>query len=152
MQIEQSVRRIGYAAGIAMAVTVLGCRGEPSGELDQLGQNRDKWTAAGIRDYHITLKRVCFCSFADSVVVTVAGGQIASRTSATTGQPVPAQTAVLYPDIGGLFDLAEDAQRRAASFNVSFNEAYGYPETLTIDWVASTADDEVTYLVLNFGR
>jgi len=121
-------------------------------ELNRLDEERDLWVSHNIDDYQITIRRECFCSSITPVIVTVVDGQVASRRYTDSGVPVPAQDATFYPDVPGLFAIAEDARRRADKVSITFHPTYGFPESMVIDWVNRAIDDEVTYSVTAFTR
>ncbi|HEX9892689.1 MAG TPA: DUF6174 domain-containing protein, partial [Gemmatimonadales bacterium] len=61
------------------------------------------------------------------------------------------QFADLFAAVPGLFDLIEEAiHAPAAGLAVRYNPAYGYPESIQIDWVAGVVDDEVSYHITDF--
>lgn len=89
------------------------------------------------------MTRSCFCESLGPIRVVVADGVVTSRTTAG-GQPVPAASANNYPDVPGLFALVEDAFRRAATTNATFDPQYGFPAQVVIDYIAAAIDDELT--------
>ena len=139
---------------LSLLVILAACSGatEPSDPAAALAQSRTRWYNAGITDYEFTITRVCEC-LAEStgpVVVEVRNGVIEERRYAG-GSPVDPQYADLFTAVPGLFDLVEEAiQREAAGLAVRYNDTYGYPESIQIDWVAGAVDDEVSYRITGF--
>lgn len=106
---------------------------------------RARWEGSGIGSYEMTVRRVCFCGFVDPVRIKVENGVVVSRTVASTGQPLPATYADLYPDVPGLFAIVEQAATDADDFDTTFDATYGFPAEISIDWERGMADDEVAY-------
>lgn len=121
------------------------CATDPQGK--SLERARAQWLEHGGDYYQVTVQRICFCPSIDPVRIRVHNGQVIDRTVVPTGQPLDPRLADAYPAIPGLFDLVEDAYRRADKVNVTFNELFGYPENVTIDYVAAGIDDELTLRV-----
>ena len=124
----------------------------PTDPATALAFARARWFNTGVTDYQFTIARVCEClpEMAGPVVVEVRGGTVAERTYAT-GTSVDPQYADLFTAVPGLFDLIDEAIRRdAAGLAVRYNTEYGYPESIQIDWVAGTVDDEVSYHITDF--
>lgn len=129
-------------AVLATAALAAGCATDPNaGNLDRA---RAAWLAHGPASYEITVQRYCFCASVDPVRIRVKHGLVVSRTVTTTGAPLAAELADLYPAVPGLFDLVEDAYRRAYKVGVTFNAEFGYPENTVIDYIGNAIDDELT--------
>lgn len=113
---------------------------------------RARWEHSGIDDYRFTLHRLCFCGSNDPVRVVVLDGSVVSQTIETTGDPVPVEEGQYYPDVPGLFAIIEEARVNADYLTTEFDETYGYPVLISIDWEERTADDEIAFRVENFER
>ena len=111
---------------------------------------RARWVSSGIDSYEITVRRVCYCEFVDPVRIKVENGVVVSRTVASTGEPLPATYADLYPDVPGLFAIVERAVTDADDFDTTFDATYGFPAEISIDWVENAVDDEVIYRTETF--
>ncbi len=125
---------------------------EPAAPATALALARATWYEASIASYRFTLVRLCECTpeMSGPVVIEVHGGQIAERRY-ISGTPVDPQFSEIFTDVPGLFDLIEQAiALPAAALAVRYNPAYGYPESIQIDWVAGAVDDEVSYRVSEF--
>ena len=112
---------------------------------------RARWDRANIDSYEMTVRRLCFCGFVDPVRVTVSDGAIVSRVNLLTGEPVPENIAELFPDVPGLFAIVDDARANADELDAEYDETYGFPRSIVIDWIENAADDEVAYVVEDFG-
>ena len=112
----------------------------------ELDAARERWDAAGLDAYEMTLRRVCFCPAPDYTGpfgVTVRGGELAAVT--LDGGRVDDERGETVED---LFDLIEDAYvRKAESVTVEFDPELGYPTNLSIDYSMQMADEEIGYMV-----
>lgn len=52
--------------------------------------------------------------------------------------------------IDDLFQVIQKATVEAYSLDVKYNDMYGYPESISIDWKYEVQDDECLYTVENF--
>lgn len=124
-----------------------GCGVTDPAESFQAGRNR--WNSLGIVDYRFELSRACECLPIGAVRIVVENGVVVSRTVVATGEPLEAGMVPHYPDIPGLFDLIDDAYRRAIDVRVTFDQHYGYPRSASIDYFEG-ADDEIALAVTGF--
>jgi hypothetical protein len=125
---------------------------DPSDQAQTLALSRARWNRSGIANYQFTIARLCECTpeSVGQVVVEVRGGEVSERKYAS-GITVDPQYADLFTDVPGLFDLIDEAIRRdAAGLAIRYNTAYGYPESIQIDWVAGAVDDEISYRISDF--
>lgn len=124
----------------------------PGSQMGQLNEARDRWKSQGFTDYQITVDRSCFCvrEATGEVYMVVRNAAVAYRTYVSTGQPVAAQWAELFPDIPGLFRVIEDAIHDADDLVVRYHPRLGYPESISIDFVVNAIDDEVAYTTVGF--
>ena len=125
---------------------------DPTDPATALADARARWARSGVADYQYTITRGCECSpeSVGPVVIEVRNSQVVTRRY-LTGTAVDPQFAELFAAVPGLFDLIDEAiQGDAVGLAVRYNEEYGYPETIQIDWVAGVADDEVSYHISDF--
>lgn len=134
---------------------VLASCSDPTGPDDAaalLERNRDAWFNTGVTSYRYTITRSCEClpESAGPVTVEVRNGLVVDRRY-ESGAAVSPQYSGIFTTVPGLFDIIEEAVALpAASLSVRYNEDYGYPESIAIDWVAGAVDDEVSYRVSDF--
>jgi hypothetical protein len=124
----------------------------PSDPVTALALARAKWFQAEVSNYQYTILRGCEClpESIGPVVIEVRDNTVQNRRY-LTGTAVDPQFADLFAAVPGLFDLIEEAiHAPAAGLAVRYNPAYGYPESIQIDWVAGVVDDEVSYHITDF--
>lgn len=120
----------------------------------ELAQNRQKWEAQHITHYRFDLSVGCFCPFGDKMPLTVEvrDGVVVSMVD-NHGQPVTEfnDTFNTYNSIEKLFALLEAlAKGGADKVTVTYNAQYGYPQSISIDYVQNAVDDELGLTVGNF--
>ena len=141
-----------YMLVLLLAVGACSSPTGPSDQAQALALSRARWFNSGIADYQFTIARLCECvpESVGPVVVEVREGLVVERKYAS-GVSVDPQYDDLFTAVPGLFELIDEAIRRdAAGLAVRYNPAYGYPESIQIDWVAGTVDDEVSYRITDF--
>ena len=125
--------------------------GEPAPVSPELEQARQRWQAAGLSDYQMTLRRMCFCPSPDYTgpfEVTVRDGDV-SRVR-LSGARVDAERGV---SVEALFALIDDAyERGAVEVALSFHPELGYPTSIGIDYDRQMADEEIGYRVSDLAR
>ena len=141
---------------IVLGLALFSACGTPTGPGDQaefLARNMALWARRGPASYQYTLARSCEClpEVTQPVTIVVRNLVVAER-HYLTGAPVDPQYDALFSSVPGLFDLIQQAlDANAPGVAVRYNGQLGYPESIQIDWVAGTADDEVSYRISNFG-
>jgi hypothetical protein len=136
---------------IAIGLTLASCGVlDPDRRIEGLDAAKARWALLQVDDYQLTLRRLCFCQDYDPVRITVVDGVVAARVYVETGAPVPADRAALFPGVPGLFALLEEANRREASINVTFDQQYGFPTNAFIDYIKNAIDDELSFEITDF--
>lgn len=127
-----------------------GCDGptEPSTQSDderRLAENRARFRASVGSSYRYEYRNVCFCG-PDTrleVQVMVRNGMRTSVTSVADGTPVPAGRWEEFLTVEEVFDVIQGAfDAGAATVQVSYDEALGYPNDVFIDFDERIADEE----------
>lgn len=135
---------------------LVGNQAEPYPQFEQLlGEveaNRLKWhTSSASTNYSFTLQGSCFCPHQRAARVTVSSGQLSELVYVEDGTPVGLAETRNYSTIAELFDLIEAAVKKGADHvSVDWNSEFGYPNSITIDWLACAIDEEQYYLVSGF--
>ena len=138
-------------ACLAAAAAMLGACGGPTAPEQQLQAARLKWERTRPAAYTFTIARNCFCAPGGGpVIVSVRDGVVESRTYAANGAAVAPAYAEYFPTIDGLFEVIEDARQRADAIDVTYDPAFGFPAVISIDYIRTSADDEITYRATSF--
>ncbi len=120
-------------------------------------QNLKKWQDADIAHYQFNLFIGCFCPFRDVMPLTieVQNGEVVSITQAD-GVVVKAtdpsyELFISVATVEGLFaQLDSSLNGGADEVLVTYDDAYGFPSTISIDQIKEAIDDEIAYQVDNF--
>lgn len=140
------------------ACTTFANAGKPKSEVEQA---RDKWQAANISHYRFNLFIGCFCAFRDEMPLTVEvkDGKVVSLKSESVGEinPTNLQYYERYLTIDKLFGeiekgfKTEDPQSSPAEkVTVTYDETYGYPTQISVDFIEQAVDDELGLTISGF--
>lgn len=140
-----------------LSLSLFSCDG---GKREFLG-HQEKWDALQDEDYSFDLSISCFCiqSSYGPVTVVVKGDTVNALLNVNTGLDLIDETDStlvfakwknLYPSIDGLFEVVESAiDDNADKLEVSYDETFGYPNSIDIDWYKNAVDDEIGYTVIS---
>lgn len=117
-------------------------------------ESQQKWASQKVAHYKYDLTIGCFCPWRDlmPLKVEVKDGQIVSLTD-KTGQPTPPNFADTFNNaatVDGLFKILDSALGRAQEVRVVYDDVYGYPKSIHVDYAKNATDDEIEYTVENF--
>jgi hypothetical protein len=130
---------------------ILGSGGDVLG--DQLRANERKWAEAGPpQAYRLDVEVV---EGADTtgvpVRIHVRDGAIASAFYAGTDEPLPQSLWAQYPTVEGLFAIVRNAlSRRVAGMGVNYDQTYGFPRQIGIDYDSRRFDDDLYIITQDF--
>lgn len=121
--------------------------------------NRNLWQHQGIESYMFEFTKLCYCGgLFNPATIVVKADTVHAVLDSETGEPLrdpQTQELVLtkYPEsfltIDKLFDVIENARKKADELNVEYHRNLGYPEYIEIDYIKEAIDDEVTYKINN---
>ncbi|HJS18427.1 MAG TPA: DUF6174 domain-containing protein [Anaerolineales bacterium] len=138
---------------ILMAVVLTACAsvGAASSEFDQA---QDKWQEADISHYSFELTYSCFCAFTSDMplIIEVQDGEIVSMEYKNGNEIDPASYELFekYATINRIFAELEMALNGGAdSVTVTYDETYGYPTQVNIDFDQQVADEEIYLTISN---
>lgn len=115
--------------------------------IERLEAAREAWDRNGAADYAYTFRASCECvpAFAGPARIVVADDAIVSATVEETGEPADPEW---FHTVTDLFDLIEAAiALRPDDFDVEYDDTYGYPAMISIDYDRRVADDEFVFYV-----
>ena len=153
---------------LILAITLSGCTaianaGQPKSEVEQA---REKWQAANISHYRYNLSIGCFCVFTQDMplVIEVKDGQVVSM-QYQSGKQVDANLVDyfqrfatidrLFDDIANGFVVKENADTagdKADEVKVTYDETYGFPTQISIDFIKNAMDDELGLQISNLEK
>ncbi len=114
----------------------------------EVAQQRRQWERLGIDTYEYDLTIFCFCPHVDPVRVQVRADTVFSVILVETGAPV--EEPFRARTIDELFDVIEDAvAQKADQLDVEYDEAFGYPSRIYVDYRITIADEEMTFVAEN---
>lgn len=127
---------------------------------DDFRANQNLWQEQNVENYSFEFSKLCYCGgLFNPATIVVKADTIHAVLDPETGEPLcDPQTGELvlpnYPNsfktIDELFDVIENAREKADELNVEYNQEFGYPQFITIDYMKEAIDDEVSYKVDNF--
>lgn len=130
-----------------------GCGEDPLGpDGRQMANARARWEASGPEAYSYHYRLSCFCvpQLLETARVSVTDGQITSVHLLDSDAPAPPDTYDFYSTIDGLFDrLAEALATDPVVFEVTYDEALGYPTSAQVDISEQIADEEYSFTASN---
>jgi len=143
------------AVTAAAILTGGGCTtGGLSPSEEQLVSSEQRWTDAGVENYSMVITRSTLTGVVVAAKVTVTNGTVSDRQfvdeSGNPTGPVPASSAADYPDVEGLFALVRHAFDEAQQVTVTFDETYGFPSSIVINYNRVTIEDDIVVAVTNF--
>ena len=139
---------------ILVAILMTGCAslvGQASSEVERA---QEKWQDANISHYSYELTISCFCVFSPDMplVIEVQNGEAVSMTY-KSGKEIDAANMELfqrYDTIDKVFAELEKAQSEAERVEVTYDETYGFPTQISIDFIEQAVDDELGLTISNF--
>jgi len=133
---------------------LISCSSNDDVVITELGKNRQLWISSQIENYSMNERISCFCAGLLEWDVFVENGEKVSVEFDETNLP-PDQTSQDVLDnartIEDAFALIEGlTTQNVASLVVEYNETYGFPTLISVDFDLNIADDEIAYIYSNF--
>ncbi|HEX6369596.1 MAG TPA: DUF6174 domain-containing protein [Longimicrobium sp.] len=151
--------RIRWMMVPALLAALAGCElgDDDSFQSRKLTEARTRWESRNVTSYSYVLELQCFCAPAAElrpVLVTVRNGAVASlqyyHENPAQRTPAPASIFGPYDTVDELFDIVDDAiDRDADVLQVGYDEEYGFPSALNVDYDAG-GDDQKLFFVTQF--
>lgn len=123
-------------------------------KFENLSLAREKWSSKAIKDYSINEHLGCFCGgFLEWEVIVednIKKEVIFDETKLSGGQTY-ASILERAKTVEDLFSFIENFDvNDIAIFDVEYDQTYGYPKSIYIDYDSATIDDEIGYTYNNF--
>ncbi len=135
---------------LATGLLILSCNRQSSPQ-QEWKDNQQKWNDQKLGNYSFQLQVGCFCpqDITRPVNITVREG-IPTLAYADDGTPVTDKFFDDYNTIDKLFSTALRALQNADAASVSYDEKYGFPTRINIDFNKKLVDDETSYTLADF--
>ena len=131
------------------------CAENPVGpEVKALESAQARWNASrpASNSYAIEQRVSCFCPTGGTTFqITVSGGAISRVINPQTGSDVVASQYTMFRTVDQLFEEVRKALRSPGTLkSVAYDNARGYPTTVSLDPIKNAIDDELAYTTGNF--
>ena len=141
-----------FLAAAMMVVTACSSQTE---QREALTRHQRIWSQQGIKNYQYRLQVNCFCpqEITEPVTVKVSNGITTSVSYVATGMPAQSEYFVKYDTVDKLFLIIDNALKQGADeITVTYDETFGFPTHINIDFVKQAIDDEIAYNVTEFRK
>jgi len=139
---------------ISIFVSFASCDSDDDMILDELNENRRLWDAAQVKDYSMNERLSCFCGGVLEKVIFVVDNE---KDTVVFDESLLFEGYTYVDVLNGsksieeAFDFIEELSARdLASLVVEYDETYGYPTLISIDYNKDYVDDEIAYYYTNF--
>ncbi|MDX1396471.1 MAG: DUF6174 domain-containing protein [Gemmatimonadota bacterium] len=135
-----------------LALVVAACSSRLGPETDSLADARARWDAREPVEYSFSFRRGCFCGpdYIREMSVRVRDGQVVSAVYVDGDEPTE-PAAELVPTIDALLDEIEEAiERDAHELLATYDDEFGYPLEVSIDYILQAVDEEMYFQVRDF--
>lgn len=118
----------------------------------EIDLSEEKWNALGIKNYSYTFviatldPEIECAPIGRGIEVEVKNGKVVKFGTCS----VEVEKANLYGTINDIFSVLRNEKNDAVTVNVSFNESYGYPESMDINYSRWLTEHRVQYYVREF--
>lgn len=122
-------------------------------QQEQLNMQRTRWGQQKPSNYEFTFQRICYCGdlYVKPARILVRADTLHSLTYIASGEAVPLEYQYAFPIIDSLFSEIEQAIKfKADSLYVDYDESFGIPTAVYIDYRYQMADDELSLVVTAF--
>lgn len=133
---------------LVISLGFAGCSIFQEEERTELSIAQGLWSRAEISDYSYQLTVVCFCDDG-RFNVTVQDGALAS-VEPLDGQESTTLAEKTIPDLFNV--IVEAVSGNASVVDVDYHGAFGYPNSIYIDYIEEAVDDEIRYEIDEFER
>lgn len=150
-----------YMLAIVLLLSACSSLFNDNEENATLDSSLNKWGQENYSHYAFIVDRSCFCpgGFYPAMVV-VEADTVSTALDPNTNKPIPIDSLTggadksysnFYPTIDDLFELIEDARQQDADIlEVTYNDEFGYPEKIVIDYSTAMADEEISYTISGY--
>ena len=137
--------------------TFISCNSDEDNLQKELNGNRQLWESSQIENYKLNERVSCFCGGPlewDVFVLNEVKNSVVFDESSVPLENLEEIRASIFNNartIEDAFNFAEELLNRdVASLIIEYDEMYGFPKAISIDYNEVVADDEITYIYSNF--
>ena len=146
------------APALLLSALLAGCENpfdDDSFHNGELAKARTLWTSKNVGSYSYILQLQCVCDAAGTVRVRVTNGATSGvfymNSSGGDAAPAPAGLYDDYDSVEDLFAFIQDAIARDATvLQVSYEDNYGFPDLVNVDYSGRQNNDQVLVIIQQF--
>jgi hypothetical protein len=141
------------AAVVAATFVIPGMIGDANGDDSPDDTPAGRWQEQRIADYRYTLQVSCFCirEMVRPVLIEVQDNELASVSYADDGAAADPVLFERFDSVQKLFAIIEDAAAQdPVRLDVTYDETYGVPLSVSYDIDERIADEELSFEVSDF--
>ena len=129
----------------------IACTNEPDSDLIIWQNNWNKWQSMDMTKYSFGFRASCNCidEWVREVNVSVSNDTITSVFFIDDSLPPIKLQFDQWHTINALFDFSKSFIEQAYQYDIQYDNTYGNPTLMLVDWDSDIADDEVTFFVNN---
>jgi hypothetical protein len=137
------------------------------GRQSVVEQNKEKWQDANISHYRYHLSITCFCVFSQDMplIIEVQNGEVVSM-EYQSGNEIDASNLEYFQRFATIDKIFAEIEKDFATVDpsdssqnkadevvvVEYDETYGFPTQVNVDFVKEAIDDELYLTISNFER
>jgi hypothetical protein len=120
--------------------------------LWELGQARQRWSAAQISHYRYVGKPSCFCppEYLRALRIEISNGQVVSRVYDEDGSKLMLKESQGLGTIEAQFDMIQETVQQGGKVRATYDRQFGYPTIVALDPIPDAMDDEFFFQISDF--
>ncbi len=112
-------------------------------------EHKKQWDNRQTQNYAFVVKKTCFCPYEEKIQVTVENNLVIEAKYIPSNSVI--DTGMKQKNIDGYFDMIQEAlDNNVYQLTVQYDETYGYPKEIYIDYDEQMVDEEVSYTLTDF--
>ena len=131
------------------STTTVGPKAGREAATQELAEHRAIWDAKHPVAYRFKIGVGCFCpsNVTGPFIITA---RVDTREIQNVNPDAGAPSGESPPDVEGAFKKAKDALATADEVEIRYDEAWGFPTLIDIDWIKNAVDDEESLTISEF--
>ncbi|MBC8345945.1 MAG: hypothetical protein ISR82_00845 [Candidatus Marinimicrobia bacterium] len=134
---------------LVLLFLIFACDNEPDSDLITWQKNWNKWQSMEMAQYTYKFYAVCECidEWTREVQVSVRNDSVISVLFTNDNLPPKNLKISDWHTINSLFNLSKTVIEEAAQYEIQYDNTYGNPKKIFIDWDKEMVDDEATFFI-----